>query len=603
MYQVYSQLRPGRPRWTLAANAFVLLLTVGLAAGVSNYKRRALQVALDKPSVSTRSQLRVRLPEGWTVKSDGDLPAGIAFVASDPGTRARRVIIFRDRSRSMAVASQHGRIALRTMCARQDVIFGGMIRGRRGETVEAVFDDDSAGPARLGVLPAWNEVALYGYNEQALLMVTGRVGVGPDGQIAGILIISGEGMSARDSVLLDQISQDFELLDAKPLDDPAAALKLAGVEFDLSTGVKAFSEQASPLSTLQLMGGGGLGAWYLDIARTPLLPGRTPQAILEDRIRIIEQATELPNPITPSTVGGKTLLQMQLRGGSTSILVALCKRDDQTALIAQGRCEPEGLDDLRKTTERVLTQARVTPYGSFVDLQAARQRGHDYVAQLRADGLGSIWGRYRFLTQRFALRSMNLVVGSSERSIAPNRSNGANGWECRVNDVIDDYTSEEAWRISDDTRTHRYTYDFKPNGGGYRYVETRENDELTRTLQKAGADSATKFVTRTDDVFVADPILFAAAARVATRPADSGEAVVLSATQPFTAGAHPWLILPAGTLPLPGQSAAAAAAVLICDFDPRPVYLYFDADLSLYAARLWTSQTLIRVRHVQGETD
>src|SRR5690554_3506566 len=93
MYQVYTQQRPGRPRWALAASATLLLLTVGLASALIQYKTGGDTIIL-KPFSTPRFQ--GKLPAGWK-ELGGDVPGGtdVALVEpSAPEGSGRQLFIF-----------------------------------------------------------------------------------------------------------------------------------------------------------------------------------------------------------------------------------------------------------------------------------------------------------------------------------------------------------------------------------------------------------------------------------------------------------------------------------------------------------------------------
>ena len=81
MYEVYSQTRPGRPRWAVAACAFLLLLTLALAAMLSANKTRGNRVSLTSESeFFPAGRLRVRMPADWN-REKGKLSAVPGVVA------------------------------------------------------------------------------------------------------------------------------------------------------------------------------------------------------------------------------------------------------------------------------------------------------------------------------------------------------------------------------------------------------------------------------------------------------------------------------------------------------------------------------------------
>ncbi|HOB76185.1 MAG TPA: hypothetical protein PKG54_16855 [Phycisphaerae bacterium] len=94
MYQVYTQQRPGHPRWALGASAILLLATVGLAAALIRYKTGGDNVILKRFSVG--KGLRAGLPADWK-PLEQDQPEGTLVALAEPtdGQQpGRRLFIF-----------------------------------------------------------------------------------------------------------------------------------------------------------------------------------------------------------------------------------------------------------------------------------------------------------------------------------------------------------------------------------------------------------------------------------------------------------------------------------------------------------------------------
>jgi hypothetical protein len=88
MYEVYSQQRPGRPRWALASSAALLLLTVLLAAALIQHKAGPGSLPLEPFATQL---LQGRRPVGWK-EITSELPAAteLAWAEPDNGKEAGR---------------------------------------------------------------------------------------------------------------------------------------------------------------------------------------------------------------------------------------------------------------------------------------------------------------------------------------------------------------------------------------------------------------------------------------------------------------------------------------------------------------------------------
>src|SRR5690349_20226588 len=99
MYELYSQQRPGKPRWTIGASAVVLLITVAMAAAVTRYKSQAILSQLTSPQVFQQGRIKVSLPEGWKLAAEKELTGGAVARCLEPTAKntatGRQLVVFR----------------------------------------------------------------------------------------------------------------------------------------------------------------------------------------------------------------------------------------------------------------------------------------------------------------------------------------------------------------------------------------------------------------------------------------------------------------------------------------------------------------------------
>jgi hypothetical protein len=197
MYQVYSQQRPGRPRWALGSSAMLLLLTVGLAAALVDYKNKG-------GSQLTRAGITVHLPPGWH-EAGHDAPPGtvLAAVEAEEG-EDRALFVF-----SVPFPDGSPRAIIPRIAARygQRVLLGAArSSGELGqEQLDRSKADIIAGqPADTFLLSLVSPFA-----PPVCCLV--RVAVLPQGRLVGLALVKKGAPSPSDTRLLDRVGQRIEV--------------------------------------------------------------------------------------------------------------------------------------------------------------------------------------------------------------------------------------------------------------------------------------------------------------------------------------------------------------------------------------------------------
>ncbi len=601
MYEVYSQQRPGHPRWTLAASAFVLLLSVGLAAAVSYQKSRALLIPLTSPQDYAGGQLRTAMPQRWELLPDSELPPGVVVSAQEPEDkdRRRRLSIFRGASYPLGLPLREGIAILRQQLNQLDLI------EQEGE-IEA---------SRIGDLPGIElacakrvRVSRVAYGTVYSLA---RIAVGPDGEAVGIVLTVPDAIEARDKVLLEQISQHLELTAIRKAPDPGVVMKAAGIRFDLPDDCLVFAEYVPGAARLRIAGGIGNTCWYLTACRVPLLPGRTPEALVRDFCLNWQDSPELPGRVQTRQENGRSIAQLQFSTHPRlpeSVMLTCAQVDDETGLLLIGRHEGDARQQLLNLAGAMAGNADVRPYSESFDVADARKQARQWLDTVRSQGLRSLWGSGLLRRQTFTLFSPAVRLGSESRELVDKPRGTERWWELRVQSEIEpaDLKTDEAWRIRDDTQNWEYVSIQTQGGRRRQYVEKWDGGkQVERELSGEGLRHERLNATA-DDILTTEPVLIAAAGGLSG--ADRPAGLLFSNTQLFTPDLCYWTLRPVGRLPLPGGSGTpqdASAVLAQRDYDGMPILLYFDDDRSLRAVQSAGGRYQLRTRNasISGNTN
>jgi hypothetical protein len=134
----------------------------------------------------------------------------------------------------------------------------------------------------------------------------------------------------------------------------------------------------------------------------------------------------------------------------------------------------------------------------------------------------------------------------------------------------------------------------------YKEARASRGNEVLCELSLEGEDGPHTWQVQVDDNYACEPVLLAAAGRVARQP-ERG-AAIFSGTEPFVREASYWIATPLGKarLPDPKSQETAWAVRLQQDYDPAPVTLYYDAsDMPLAMAFdnvIWEERTTAGAR-------
>jgi len=580
MYEIYTQTRPGRPRWALAACAFLLLLTILLAVWVSYSKVHGTPVALEGESrLLPAGRLRIRLPADWdrTPSRLSTLPGIVAEARrqesgiGEPAAPEEVVIVFRGIPRPHGIPSIDAAESIRQVLG----------------IIEPLVEQRSE-PAAMGSLPGWTIEFAPDTRSRSRLHYLGRACLAPDGQIAGILLTTFRPPTQEDLRLVDNMSASLELADLKTSDDPKALLKQAGMSFPPPPGARFFTsirDKPLPMPRLRLAGGTGRQCWYLDATRVPLIGGRATADLVQQHALTLLEQTELPKPLQTAKIQNRPVAWLTLTlpaKTSPSLLLWGADIDENTGLLLVGRYEPDGEKALRSAAEAI-TAGIIEPYTSVVDIELAQATARRWLAEIAAEGLAARWtGR---TSQTAQTRSPGIALRNTMRTYEVKAAkDGFKWWEINVTALPprtagrSTAESQEKWSVRDDAASHEELYQergFHEAAINYKELRTPGQDQVLCELT-LGDNEPVSWKVAVDDTYACEPVLLAAGAKVARDP--QGRPAVFSATESFCSKAVYWIMVPLGDRALPEEQdgKTARAVCLVRDFDPWPIVFYYD---------------------------
>jgi len=581
MYAAYSVFRPGHPRWAVIASAGLLVLTLVLAAFLTHTKTQALIVILEPESeLFQDTRVQARLPVGWS-RLDGDVDLFPGCVAAlKPAERPHELLVlFRTTPQRLAVPSVEGASVLRQLLS----------------AVEPGLDAELA-PAMIGPLPGIGGVfsAPTRGGGGGMFHYLARVAVAPDGQMVGLMYRVPRLPRPQDHELARDVSRYLMLQDLVVAPDPAAAMAEAGIVMEPPRDAQLFVSVGSPtqpVSRLRLSSGANLPAWYLDIARTPLVESRTVEDLVTDCAQNLSRTVDSEisvQAIEPGGSQGRSLLWADLKDaedGAGASFVAGVAMDAHTALIMVGRYEAQASGDIRRLCESVVARAEVVSFHGSLNLDEAKQRARDLLSELAEESLTTLWGGRVRQPQRYTRCTPGFAIFEEVTTYRSRTSEGYRWWDVDVTlglasrrDRRAELQLSEQYSLRDDHAGHKYAYYRRtPSRVEATYEEQRipGEAEITREIRAEKAEPRV-WRTRIDDVYACEPVLLAAASRMSQYT--PGRPAVFSMTEPFIPHLCYCLVTPLGLhpLPQPGADELAWAVRVESDYGSPPVTLFFD---------------------------
>lgn len=581
MYEIYSMIRPGHPRWALAASALLFLIALVVAAALIKHKTRTQIVPLENESRDyPAGRLRVRLPKSWQ-RIENDLDPGYVVGVCPSESAGELTLVFRGIPRPLGVPSIEGLEALRQ----------GL-----GITTEEIESQHG----QIGPLPGWTALfasttAIAG---QRRVHYLGRSAIAPDGQVLGIILMLPRKPRQADRQLLDDLSRYLTLLDLTVADKPRVIMGDAGIIFEPPADARflvASDNLHHSLPRLRMVGGKGLSCWYLDVSRVPLIGSRTVSQLVEHYGLSFLQQASLPTPIETTTIDNREVAQASWEISSAtgpSIMVWCARTDEHTGLLLIGRHETEAKRRLHSIGESIIAGASVDTYDTLLDIAESQDTARRCLRELSDETLSSKWMHVPDHTETYASHAPTLPMKSEVRTYQTSRdSDGLQWWEIEVTNVplspavsLRAYVREK-WSISDAGTGHREWYQKEVKGQKHMvYTEVRSpgKDQVLCELKLAD-DEPFEWQVDVDDTYNCEPVLLLAGAKVARDPLAAS--AIFTTTEAFIQRPSYWIMTPLGKqkLPNPESNQHGRAVRLIQDYDPSPITLYYNDTDTLQA--------------------
>jgi len=580
MYEVYSQQRPGRPRWALASSALLLLFTILLAAALTKIKARAFDAPLGELKSYATGGLEARLPKDWQAIPSQQLPAGIIAGASEPRegrTRHRSVFVFRGKPSPGGISATDAWTAI-------DEAAQSLTQG-------LVKPAQPLGPGHVGWLPGWTIafITVSPIQTGQLITYLGRAAVAPDGQVVGVILTLPGQHRTGDEMLLDKICSHVSLFDLQLAESPVAVMDAAGINFELPNGIDEphflAEQQDTSLPRIRMLGGLGQTGWYLNLYRVPLMGSATPERLIEDyalsRLHKAEHASAVETSIINDREVAYLTLPAGVEGKSPTRLFSV-RTDEQTALVMVGKAGSEGEIAFNVLCRSIAGKATVQNYNTFIDIDKARRTARIWLNAIRSEGLSASWAPLEDKGEGYLIRSPGLILGRESKIYRQYTQSGKTWWKIEaLRELIisntKTYKTIEQWLVREDAAAHRYESEMFLNRQPLAtYTETRPTniksvERRLEVVQRDPQDSKTPI----DDTYTLEPVLMRMAAKMARDPAQAP--AIFNTTETFTERSCFCILVPLGKSKLPGPEATgyARAVRLQMDYSPSPTTLYY----------------------------
>lgn len=613
MYQVYTQQRPGRPRWALGSSAILLLITVGLAAGLIRMKSRVGDVPLKDFALPGLSG---KLPAEWKTidRKDASLPPGTLAAVQEgdsKDTLGRQLYVYTAPPDSDGLPSRYAAAVANR--------YATLVMGRLAQALipGSPTDEESVGPARVAGLPGWavKRVGLSG-SAQGLMPVTclSVAGIGPGGQIIGAALWIQGTPRVGDRRLLENIAGTLEFVGTRRASDPQAVLKSAGLQLTLPPGAWAYEPSVSGYPRVRLVGAEGEGVWFLDACRVPLIAGRTPAQIVEDCALGELMQPGLPEAVSTAGVNGRTVAELSLPVPSErdrSVWICCTQTDEVTGLLLCGRSESQGREAFEKWARDLAASAKAASFREVVDPEKGIAAGQQAIARVHTELMARMWSAAADEPFAFVQESPGITYAREVGVVTRQERDGKPWWSHRRRVTLIDeegsgrLVSREDWLVREGGGAFEHDY--------VRYDRSNRPELSFTERLTAGAERLERSLTiprggiRQDAVSVGEAfgmelVLVLAAGELAREPQRGP--MIVSTSEVFPKGAVHWVFTPLGKRQVPWtrENETFAAVSLQRDYDNGPIILYYRPDGELQGLEFDSGEWHRRVSDEKGDS-
>lgn len=575
--------RSARPRLAVAYTAGLLALTLALAWGLIEHKKRAMYIAMTDSRQLRDWPIHARVPEGWTEAPADQTPAdvGVLAVAPDDDTRALAIVQGPTIDTLLPVATAPARFEAAIAWFGE----GTPVRGARAQWT------------RFGPLPGVLYQWIVARSTSTPVMVIGVLGVTPDARSYAVLLRREGTPDRKDEALVRQVAAEITAPGLGITTDVAGPASACGLTVDAPSGTLAVPPAEGPISRLRLISApGDQDPWVLELAAMPLAAGRTPEDVLAD---IASERTGLPVPssaVERAEHNGRTAFGLIVTGGGPQDYLTkevwVVPLSETNAVVLSGLCEGT-VNALGEAVAQIAASVKSTDAAPKVDVAAASKRGEEMLAEIRAKGVSTWFQRWSSADLLYAFEQDGRVIGYQRVQYDRQFAGGEWAWYVEDSQYVElpgggSLDSGHNELIAMDGVTYRLAEVQRRSAAGRRMASTPDIEHRYEEERRAGSDRVRKVLSVNGRDYrneltagagfaaagVLEIVYSLAAADAKTEP------LIVRGTSTFSSGEVCIVVWPLGKRALPGANPPreVPAVTVMADSIAAPHTLYYDDD-------------------------
>ena len=405
---------------------------------------------------------------------------------------------------------------------------------------------------------------------------------------------------------LGDICESVEFYEEVPTSDVEAEFRRAGFSFDAPGDAVCTVHEDIWLPRVLLAGGAAYDAWFLDVHLVRLYGDRTAEQLIADLGAIQLHRPDAGDEVTVTSLASdRALYALPLNWSARERprqFLWSAPVSPGLAVMMMGRAERDAVGYLSEIATGVALSVKVDMIPTTGELDAELDAGQALLDSLYGGELERLWGSRVGVAHEFQIESEAHRLGS-ERITYQKESDPA-GWTVR--DVWDRSPGgqllkiAEAWQVTSDGTSMVRSFKMELPGGlkGFQLLEDyherwSDGEPMQRNMAYLRLDDKV-MVQFQDEVevvqpFASEPVLLEAAALMSQF--EEGASAALSTTDRYIDHAVYWRFVAMGMQPMPGEPDGVEALCVRVrkDFDPAPVYLFYDE-----------AETLVQISYLNG---
>jgi hypothetical protein len=380
MYTVVSSHKPGRAALCKLLAALLLVGSTGAAWVLVRSRARPMRLDLTQTFQLASFPLVLHLPEGWVEREGSDsTPPGYAVFADAPDDRVkRRLFVTRVAWQQPFVPAETLGVQAAAYPVRR--LFKAKPSGR--------FDVQSCS---FGPLPGSSFRLDVSANHGSSRMAC-AVGSSPSGESYALILLSDGTYIDRDLKAVRALAEAVECTDFNVRDQAASDENM--FDFTVPSGARIVEETDAHTDRVAMLSTrGSADSWYIQVTRTWLAEGRTPEQLFRDRVA---------DSVAPGDVQRETR-QLDQGPSFRGVLIRehmevrefwVVPFGDHASLIT-GLAAPDSADALAAACLEVASSLREGSARTTLDVVRATARGRDVVESIGDRGMNHWWGAER----------------------------------------------------------------------------------------------------------------------------------------------------------------------------------------------------------------